>query len=156
MNYEEKIGKGLLCRYCGRQTELTGSAEMYNGVSYGMMYICRACNAYVGCHKGTTQAYGSVADSELRELRHMAHGWFDPIWQKKIKRSRYNAYSWLSLRLGLNKNITHMGMFDKEDCRRVIELCKNYIKERNPALYLEIERSNTPGRLRENESRHAD
>ena len=78
---------------------------------------------------------GSVANAELRRLRHLAHEWFDPIWQNKLKKSRYNAYSWLSLRLGMNKNYTHMGLFNEEDCKRVIEIANKYIKTHNPQLW---------------------
>ena len=34
------------------------------------MYICRDCNAYVGCYRDTNKALGRLADSELRHLCH--------------------------------------------------------------------------------------
>lgn len=135
MENEEKINQGLVCKYCGEPTELVSSKEIYNGADFGMVYLCRKCNAYVGCHKGTKEAMGSVANSEERKLRHLAHHWFDALWKNKIKRSRYNAYSWLSLRMKLNKNITHMGMFNSDECMAVIEICSRYIKERNVELW---------------------
>jgi len=112
MEINDDISRGLICKYCGNPTELADSSEIYNGVSYGRIYICRRCQAYVCCHRGTDIAMGSVANAELRKLRHLAHEWFDAIWQNKLKKSRYNAYSWLSLRLNMNKNYTHMGLFD--------------------------------------------
>lgn len=81
---------------------------------------------------------GSVANAELRKLRHLAHEWFDSIWKNKLKKSRYNAYSWLSLRMGLNKNITHMGLFDEAQCNKVIEISKDFIKQKAPDLWTEL------------------
>lgn len=134
----EDVNKGLKCKYCGKATVLADSSIIYNGTSYGYVYLCSECNAYVGCHKGTTEAMGSVANAELRKLRHLAHEWFDSIWKNKLKRSRYNAYSWLSLRMELNKNITHMGLFDEPQCKMVIEISSDYIKQKAPDLWTEL------------------
>ena len=135
MKDEEFINKGLICKYCGETTELVSSIEIYKTIDFGKIYLCRKCNAYVGCHKGTTESMGSVANAEERKLRHIAHHWFDALWKNKFKKSRYNAYSWLSLRMNLNKNITHMGLFDKEDCLKVIKICSDYIRARNEELW---------------------
>lgn len=139
MDKTDAINRGLVCKYCGEPTVFVDSSEIYNGISYGKIYLCRKCQAYVSCHKGTETAMGSVANAELRRLRHLAHEWFDALWQNKLKKSRYNAYSWLSLRLGMNKNYTHMGLFDEEDCKRVIEIASEYIKTHNPQLWDEID-----------------
>lgn len=120
----DNIKRGLICPYCHKPTELVDSSEVYRGASFGKIYLCRACNAHVRCYAATERAMGSVANDELRRLRKETHKWFDLIWKKRIKKSRYNAYSWLSLRLHLNKDITHIGMFDEETCRRAIAICK--------------------------------
>ncbi len=139
MTEDDRINRGLVCRYCGAETELADSAEIYGRVvRCRRMRICRRCGAYVSCHEGSDDAMGSVANAELRRLRHLAHEWFDPIWQYKLKRSRYNAYSWLSLRLGMNKNHVHMGLFDEEDCRRVIALSRRFIRQYRPELYEQL------------------
>ena len=138
MDLNNEVNRGLICKYCGSPTELVDSSEIYNGVSYGRIYLCRKCQAYVSCHKGTDTAMGSVANAELRKLRNTAHEWFDSIWKHKLKKSRYNAYSWLSLRLKMNKNFTHMGLLDEEDCKRVIEISSEYIREHRPQLWEEI------------------
>ena len=46
----DNVATGKVCPYCGRRTSLADSAEVYHGRSYGMMYICRPCGVYVGCH----------------------------------------------------------------------------------------------------------
>ena len=81
---------------------------------------------------------GRVAGPKLRAARIAAHQWFDAIWKNKLKRSRYNAYSWLSLRMKLNKDITHFGMFSPEEILRAISICSNYIERNRPDLWKEI------------------
>ncbi|MBL0255764.1 MAG: hypothetical protein IPQ27_12795, partial [Chitinophagaceae bacterium] len=46
---------GLVCPYCGNKTEYIDSSFIY-GKSYGMIYICKPYDAYVGVHKGTDTA----------------------------------------------------------------------------------------------------
>ena len=72
MDKRQQILAGKICPYCGKETELIDSAEVYQGVSYGWMYICRPCDAYVGCYKGTTKALGRLANAELRKYKHEA------------------------------------------------------------------------------------
>ena len=125
---------GLSCPYCGRPTMLVDDAEIY-GRSYGTKsYMCKPCRAWVGCHKGTTKALGRIANKELRQLKHQAHGSFDPIWQKGHV-SRSEAYEILSIALGLPIWQTHIGMFDETMCRRVIEVSNiilKYVKKQWP------------------------
>src|SRR3990172_3378996 len=84
----------MICPYCNEEALLIDSKDYYsNGVSYGMMYFCRPCNAYVGCHKNSKEhkPLGILANRELRELRKEAHKLFDPLWQSK-KMARKKAY----------------------------------------------------------------
>lgn len=80
---------------------------------------CPTCHAYVGCHKGSLNAKGSVAGRNLRELRKSAHRLFDDMW-KSGDMNREDAYEWLSERLGIPRYLTHVGMFDEAQCRRTI------------------------------------
>lgn len=112
---------GLSCPYCGKPTKLVEDTQIY-GRSYGSKcYVCEPCGAWVGCHKGSEKALGRVANKELRGLKHQAHEAFDPIWEKGYL-PRTAAYEVLSAALGLPKEQTHIGMFDEEMCRKVIQL----------------------------------
>jgi hypothetical protein len=129
-----RIFLGLECPYCGKDSELIDSKEMYHGTSYGMMYICRPCQAWVGCHKGTTRSLGRLANDTLRKLKHEAHEHFDILWRKKMHQqdvskgiARAKAYIWLSDMMGTDPELTHIGMFNEEQCERVIEFCKPYL-----------------------------
>lgn len=124
----------VICPYCGQQAEFVDSKVVY-GRSYGKIYLCKECDAYVGVHKGTDKPLGRLADKELRYWKMAAHDAFDPIWQTK-KMRRNQAYKWLAGRMGLSPQETHIGMFDVEQCKKVIKICKeskgefNYGKSR--------------------------
>jgi len=134
----DEILTGKICPYCGKPTEYVDSSVIY-GNSYGMIYLCRDCRAYVGVHKDTDQALGRLANAELREAKKEAHFYFDQIaktnlinkiWKKHIPNmsNRNKAYLWLSNQLGIPREICHIGMFDIESCYRVIELCKPLVR----------------------------
>lgn len=87
-----------------------------------MIYVCIPCDAYVGVHKGTDKALGRLADLELRHWKKEAHSHFDPIWKTGLL-PRAGAYVWLSNKMNLHIDLTHIGMMDVEQCKKVIELC---------------------------------
>ena len=130
ISFDIDIISGKICPYCNCKSELIDSAEVYDGVSYGLMYICRNCNAYVGCHKGSDKSLGRLANEELRRYKHCAHLVFDMIWGNHFM-SRYNAYTWLSKKLQINREHTHIGMFDVDLCKQVINLSSTYLIGKN-------------------------
>jgi hypothetical protein len=98
---------------------LEDSAIIY-GKSYGYIYICHACDAYVGCHKGTTNPLGTLADFFTRQARKAAHQHFDPIW-KNCTLKRKEAYRRLGNFMKKSKRETHIAKFTIEECKRVLE-----------------------------------
>ena len=119
----DPILTGKICPYCGKESELIDSAEIY-GKSYGSMYICRSCNAYVGCYSGTTTALGRLADADLRKAKRKAHHYLDQLWKSK-RHQRYGTYTWLSKQLGIPRELTHVGMSDLEQCGKIAEICRD-------------------------------
>lgn len=114
----------VYCPYCGGKAEYVDSEVIY-GKSYGMIYLCRPCRAYVGVHRGTDKPLGRLANTELRHWKKAAHAAFDPLWQYgQFKHRRNAAYYWLAEKMGLPKEQTHIGMFDVPECKRVIEICQ--------------------------------
>lgn len=74
---------------------------------------------------------GRLANAELRALKHQAHEAFDPLWTEGHL-SRKDAYEVLSVAFDLPPEQTHIGMFDEEMCRKVIQLSNiilKYIKD---------------------------
>lgn len=125
---------GKTCPYCKGKSELVDSAEVYSK-SYGLIYLCRPCKAWVGVHKGTVEALGRLANSELREAKKEAHFYFDKLWRAKIERgtkkntARGQAYKWLATQLDIPAPETHIGWFDVDMCKKVVEICKPIVEK---------------------------
>lgn len=115
----QDIIKGIKCPYCGANSEYIDSSYVY-GKSYGMIYICKPCDAYCGVHKGTDKALGRLANKELREHKKNAHKYFDQIWKRGIM-NRRGSYKWLSEKLNIKKEYCHIGMFNVEQCKEVVK-----------------------------------
>lgn len=128
---------GTICAYCGEETQLVDDADVY-GTSYGgKCWVCWPCGAWVGCHKGTEKALGRVANKELRVAKMKAHEAFDQLWKRKKanavsvygrKNARSLAYKWLSKQMGTAPILTHIGMFNLDQCKKVVQICKPYLK----------------------------
>ena len=123
---------GKICPYCGAATEL-----IHTG--YGKKFICKPCDAWVGVHQGTENALGSLANAELRNLRMLAHQWFDPIAREGLiedfykvhiagMSSRKKAYHWLSAEMNIHADYCHIAMFNDEECRRVVAICQPIVE----------------------------
>lgn len=118
----------VYCDYCGRETEYVDSKVIY-GKSYGKIYLCRNCMAYVGVHKGTDKPLGRLANAELRNWKKAAHAAFDPLWKYgRFRGHRNAAYAWLAQKMGLPVEKTHIGMFDVGQCRKAIEIIEKETK----------------------------
>ena len=102
---------------------LTDSSKIY-GKDYGKIYLCTNCNAFVGVHKKGDKTLGTLANSILRTKRKETHQVFDKFW-KDTNMSRTEGYKWLSEKMGLPFNSTHIGYFEMEECQKVIDLCNN-------------------------------
>lgn len=82
-------------------------------------WLCKECDAYVGCRKGTNTPAGTLANKKLRQLRIEAHKKFDAIWRSgKIARS--DAYALLAKQMKISKEEAHIAMFSTEQCNRLI------------------------------------
>ena len=115
-----------ICDYCGKSSIQTTGADIYPrrpDLASKVMFVCRPCDAWVGCHPGTASPLGRLANKALRVAKMEAHAAFDPLWRGKAKGERGRAYGWLAGELGLSSDECHIGMFDVETCRRVVEAC---------------------------------
>lgn len=117
----------MKCPYCGKSAKLVSGEVIYphrHDLYAKQFYLCRPCDAYVGCHQGTTNPLGRLANAELRKAKMEAHAAFDPIW-KSGQKKRGSAYAWLCDQLGIDKKGCHIGMFDVDMCNRVVAVCSN-------------------------------
>lgn len=128
----------ILCNYCGHHSDYVDSSEVYRR-SYGMIYLCRPCNAWVGVHKNTDKPLGRLANASLREWKKKAHASFDPLWKRKLSKrqkelgldykksyARESGYKWLAEQMGIDGKDCHIGMFDIEQCKKVVQICSPY------------------------------
>lgn len=131
-----------ICPYCNERSKLVDSECIYKR-SYGLAYLCAPCDAYVGVHKGTEKPLGRLANKELREWKKKAHAAFDPLWQRKLAKrrrergedykkvwARGSGYRWLAIQLGIERAKCHIGMFDIEMCKRVVDICSAVKRKR--------------------------
>ena len=127
------------CAYCGSKVELRmTSKHVYGGRDFGPVWTCSnypTCDAYVGVHKSSNQPLGRVANKELRKWKKDAHALFDPLWRLKQRReglskkkARDAAYTWLAEQLGIEKDDCHIGMFDVDMCKRVVDVCRPHLQ----------------------------
>lgn len=116
----------MLCNYCNKPAVWVQNKEIY-GVNYGrsyMVWLCRPCDAYVGCHSNTRRSLGTLANRRLRALRKTAK---DLFIDKKLGGTwkcnhtlKNSAYWWLKTKFGLREDEAHFGMFNEEMCLKVI------------------------------------
>lgn len=138
--FDKDILTAKICPYCGDVPEYVDSSEVYSK-SYGFLYLCRACDAYVGVHNNTRRSLGRLANKELRTAKQKAHKYFDSLWKRKMqqgrdstyksqsawkKQCRSDGYTWLSKELGIPRRYTHIGMFDIDFCEKVVQICKPF------------------------------
>lgn len=123
---------GERCNYCGKPPQLLRAQNdgYPYAQDYGPVWCCIPCRAWVGCHPNTVIPLGRVANKELRQAKMAAHAVFDPMWKQHQRvaycskqEARKVAYDWLAEQMGLPVKKTHIGMFDVEDCQRVVQLC---------------------------------
>jgi len=110
----------MICPYCKKEAVWCENKEIY-GRNYGksfMCYLCKNCDAYVGCHQNTKKPLGTLANKELREWRKKTHAVLDPLW-KLGRYTRKKVYRMISEKMG--KDI-HIGESDIKTCKKVIDI----------------------------------
>lgn len=61
------------------------------------------------------------ADEETRGLRRQCHEEFDRLWKDRPRRfTRTEAYQWLARVMNVDEKEAHIGMFDKDQCERLL------------------------------------
>jgi len=123
-----KISAFPIPKYCihctvSNEIEYIDSSYIY-GKSYGMIYICKGCESYVGVHDNTNIPLGILANKELRELKKSAHELFDKLWKNKENKyvARFDAYQWLAKELDLKE--LHFAWLNKYDLKLAIQILK--------------------------------
>lgn len=120
--------KRVKCDYCGDNAVLVNGETIYPHRKdlYNLQFWqCQPCSAFVGCHKNSdAKPLGRLANADLRRAKKDAHAAFDPLW-KSGKKTRKEAYRWLSQRLEISGELCHIGMFDIFMCHMVMKVCRD-------------------------------
>lgn len=134
--------KNPVCPYCNNPSKLVTGLDIYPkraDLADLSFYQCAPCDAYVGCHKGTIEPLGRLADKELRRWKTIAHSGFDKIWRgfkgnkhdedyfddahdaiKTFPRmGRSCAYKYLAETMMIDPKDCHIGMFTVGQCKAV-------------------------------------
>jgi len=117
------------------RAELVDSKVVYRQ-SYGMIWICNPCQAWVGTHKDSKdhKPLGTLANAELRKARQLAHEALDPHWLDLVERgttrskARKKVYQRLADELGIDVKSCHIAQFDDRRCRSVVTICSRWQK----------------------------
>lgn len=132
------------CPYCGSKVVyMTGnrfiniteehSDEINNFPTYmenADMLVCSSypyCNSY--CIPSLNQVgkfVGKVANKELRKKRQLAHYAINIIWKTRIM-SRKSCYCWLSRKMRIRLDKTHISLFSEKQCDRTIAICYDFL-----------------------------
>lgn len=121
----------IKCHYCQGDAKFVGGQDIYphRPDLWGKkFYLCKPCDAYVGCHPNSVNPLGILANAKLRAMKSSAHAAFDPMWRNGDM-TRSAAYSWLASTLEIEKDQCHIGMFNEFTCMRVIIASNSWRRE---------------------------
>lgn len=126
---EYLIRTAKICPYCGSGVSYTTEYEIYSRTFKDRKVVkCNnypKCDSYVGCHEDG-RPLGRLANRKLRKAKKQCHALFDRLWMpiahiEGVQRfTRKEAYAWLSEKMELHPEYTHIGMFDLEQCEKAI------------------------------------
>lgn len=127
-------GQQLRC-HCGCLATLRPAEEVCTPPFPGAMaYVCSdypSCDSFVIADPVTLQPRGSLADSELRRLRYLAHNQFDRL-HRSGRMTRKEAYQWLAYITQSPVGHAHIGHMGAYYCRVIIRESKKLLRDTNP------------------------
>ncbi|MFV0382346.1 MAG: zinc-finger-containing protein [Breznakia sp.] len=134
------------CNLCGGEVKLISSTLLYKRAhGSGYMYLCNQCFARVGTHQHKPmEAFGILANQEMREKKIFLHSLFDPHWDRKSKyyiADRKPLYQKLADWLGIDVSECHFGYFDMgmlNQAQEIIEIWRYFMKIDDMNINIEI------------------
>ena len=123
----------MRCPYCGAPVIYRSAEGIYKENHLdAMLYVCSKypkCDAYVRVHARTKIPVGSLANKELRNLRRIAHQYFDQLYLTRLM-TKEAAYEWLSDLLCTPPSEAHIGYLGEYYCKEVIAESKKLLEQR--------------------------
>ena len=102
-----------------------GKPMMMCNTKYGPRFDCIETHCDWMCWGGQTS---TPCNGPIRDARQNAHCIFDNLW-KSGKMGRNAAYKWLCEAMDMSREECHIGMFDVDECNRVVEVSKEKLAE---------------------------
>ncbi|QQV91459.1 zinc-finger-containing domain protein [Tenacibaculum phage Gundel_1] len=122
--YQQSVYSGLQCPYCKSETKVVSEKYIYGRSYKDRSMICcvnfPTCRSYVGTHEEDGSSLGRLANKTLRQFKNRAHEHFDKIWMEDYH-TRSETYELLSEYLEIPVDYTHIGFFNEETCKKVID-----------------------------------
>ena len=121
-----------VCNLCGGKVIYTSNKNIYGKKQgSGFCYLCTQCGAHVGPHvPHPKEAYGVLADSEMRLLKSKCHEMFDKRWIGHTQKRRRREYQWLADQMGIPLDECHFGYFTKEQLLKAYNILLNDRKQK--------------------------
>jgi uncharacterized protein DUF3268 len=93
---------------------------------YGTRYACPEAECTVRYWPNETS---TPCDDETARLRKICHATFDPLWRFKRRFThRGQAYAWMQEKMQCDIHKCHIGMFDANQCRLLIEHLRELLR----------------------------
>ena len=133
-----------LCDYCGTHAALvkSGEAPYPYREDHGPLWICTACQAWIGIHARSTRnvPLGRLADGALRDAKSRLHDTLEPLVAGKIRRDRVNPFEarakairWVSGELGFEPVPASIHNLSLDQCEQAIRYVEAFVAHRRAA-----------------------
>jgi uncharacterized protein DUF3268 len=120
-----------LCDYCGARALLAGvgDAPYPYREDHGPIWICTACQAWIGTHARSRHAtpLGRLADAALREAKSRLHDALEPLVKAKMLRdgviifeARARVVRWVATELGFEPVPSSLHSFSLNQCEQAL------------------------------------
>ncbi len=128
----ERLNKGEICQYCGKETQLINSDDIYGkGKNHGMILICKSCDAYVKVDKNNV-GVGRVGDKQLREIRKALHPTLEKMYMGPDSLlSKKEAYNYILNKLGVHEERASTMTLTNQQAVKALKICNDYLTEQN-------------------------
>jgi len=135
----DHVHQGNVYCHCGALARWVDSAIVYNGISFGKIYLCSnypKCDSWVGVHRNSKRPKGTLADKETREARKQAHFIFDTTWKspladQRVFLTRKQAYLWMREAMNMEKHEAHIAMMTPHQCDELISKVQGLWRKKN-------------------------
>lgn len=130
---EKRLTPPRRCDECKSESvEFVRNDVVYGRVigNWPFVYYCRICYAIVGCHAGTNEPLGRMANAKTRKMRSYVHQVFDRIWREHHMR-RQAAYAYLAGKLSIAVEDCHISWLTDEQLAKAAEVSEAFLKTDN-------------------------